>query len=727
MSKKGHFRKLVKLIKKSSSVSKIFEKWISSPRKKQLAFGIIKATLKGGLKGGINFIQELDQRKKGLSAMDTSKPVFIKDLFLDRHTNNQLLSCIDIVVPVYNGYDFLEPLFSSLYQSTTTAHRIIVINDCSPDSRVAEFLQSTEQYKNQYCQELLIIHNSENLGFVQTVNSALVYLQNNFVILNTDVEVPHGWLERLMTPFETNSNIASTTPFTNSGTICSFPVWLEDNQLPFGLDCNAIDNIFHYVNLANTQQKMPTGVGFCMGMNKSLVDKIGLFDAETFGKGYCEENDWCQRAIKQGYKNTHVTNLFVYHKHGGSFGNSKQQLIKQNYAKLIKKHKNYDADVAKYIQKNSLADLRSCLLLKLAIQQNNTILIFDHGLGGGASKYLEENILINSSIALLVSGFYNSSEILVRIFTFDCELLKVRFTNLEYFYANFVKNKKFSYIYLNHLLTISNLSLIKTILENNALDSSYYLHDFLAICPSYTLLNQNGKYCGTTTELNKCNDCQSCNSFQLRNNIQFTNINSWRNTFGQILLTVNHIYCFSNDSYNHITKIYPDIVVKCIIQPHTIRTSLTKIKNNVDFSKNKIITVAALGAIDYPKGRAILQKLANNQLFKSKQFKLILVGYSDVPNIKNCQITGKYNIKQLSKITQELNVDLFIIPSIWPETFCYTVEEIMMLGLPLICFNIGAPAERIINYEHGYLCNKLHPDSLSETIASVASLYNFTT
>lgn len=218
---------------------------MSSPRKKQLAFGIIKATLKGGLKGGINFIQELDQRKKGLSAMDTSKPVFIKDLFLDKHTNNQLLSCIDIVVPVYNGYDFFEPLFSSLYQSTTTAHRIIVINDCSPDVRVAEFLQSTEQYKNQYCKELLIIHNSENLGFVQTVNSALTYIQNNFVILNTDVEVPSKWLERLMIPFETQSNIASTTPFTNSGTICSFPVWLEDNKLPFGLDCNAVDEVFH--------------------------------------------------------------------------------------------------------------------------------------------------------------------------------------------------------------------------------------------------------------------------------------------------------------------------------------------------------------------------------------------------------------------------------------------------------------------------------------------------
>ena len=59
-----------------------------------------------------------------------------------------------------------------------------------------------------------------------------------------------------------------------------------------------------------------------------------MFD-EIFGKGYGEENDWCQRAIKKGYKNLHVTNLFVYHKHGGSFpSEEKQRLISKNLTVL---------------------------------------------------------------------------------------------------------------------------------------------------------------------------------------------------------------------------------------------------------------------------------------------------------------------------------------------------------------------------------------------------------
>lgn len=710
-------------------MKKIFKfghKFIRSPKKKQLLLGFSLALINGGIKGGIKFVKDIEQRRNGAPALDTSKPAFVEGLFLECQVSiPQLLNCIDIVIPVYNGYDFLDILFTSLYNSTTSEHRIIIINDYSTDIRIANFLENVARYKNQYCKEMLVVHNQQNLGFVKTINLSLKHLQNNFVILNTDVEVPNGWIERLMIPFEAQSNIASTTPFTNSGTICSFPVWLEDNKLPFGLDCSAVDRVFHSVNSSNTQQSMPTGVGFCMGINKSLVDKIGLFDAETFDRGYGEENDWCQRASKLGYKNIHVTNLFVYHKHGGSFGESKKQLVKQNYAKLIKKHKNYDFDVVKYINQNSLADLRSCLLLKLAIEQDDAVLIFDHGLGGGASKYLDENVLVKSSTVLLVSGFYNSSEILVRIMEFDTEISRVRFSNLAYFYDNFIQQKKFIHIHLNHLLTISNLSLIKTLLENNALNSSYYLHDFLAICPSYTLINDSGKYCGTVKEIDKCNACQSCNSYQLRNNAQFTDMKSWRDTFQYILSTVNQIYCFSNDSYNHISKIYPDIKDICIIKPHKVKTNLARVRDYIDFSRNKVITVAVLGAIDYPKGRSILQGLAEQQFFRAKKFNLVLIGYADVPSIRNCQITGKYNTVELPDIVKNLNVDLFVIPSICPETFCYTADEVMKMNLPLVCFNIGAPPERIVNYEHGFICDELTVESLYNKIIDIAKIYKF--
>lgn len=132
-----------------------------------------------------------------------------------------------------------------------------------------------------------------------------------------------------MYPILSMDNIASVTPFTNSGTVCSFPKYLEDNDIFEGLDVSELD-YFLDVTVQNTFIEMPSGVGFCMAINRDVYEKIGDVD-EVFGKGYGEENDWCMRARDIGYKNIIATNLFVYHKHGGSFpSDEKKRLIDRN-------------------------------------------------------------------------------------------------------------------------------------------------------------------------------------------------------------------------------------------------------------------------------------------------------------------------------------------------------------------------------------------------------------
>jgi len=48
-----------------------------------------------------------------------------------------------------------------------------------------------------------------------------------------------------------------------------------------------------------------------------------------------------------------------------------------------------------------------------------------------------------------------------------------------------------------------------------------------------------------------------------------------------------------------------------------------------------------------------------------------------------------------------------LIPSICPETFCYTAEEIMLMEMPLAVFDLGAPAERVRNYNKGLVIEKI--------------------
>ena len=62
--------------------------------------------------------------------------------------------------------------------------------------------------------------------------------------------------------------------------------------------------------------------------------------------------------------------------------------------------------------------------------------------------------------------------------------------------------------------------------------------------------------------------------------------------------------------------------------------------------------------------------------------------------LKNIKFLGKYEVTDLPNILERENIDLVFIPSIWPETFSYTTEEAINMGVAVACFNIGAPAER---------------------------------
>lgn len=105
---------------------------------------------------------------------------------------------------------------------------------------------------------------------------------------------------------------------------------------------------FSTLPLEDELVEVPTGVGFCMYIRRDCLDAVGChFDEQTFGKGYGEENDWCQRAHKLGWKNYHQLNVFAYHK-GVSFQEGDPR--KARALELLNAlHPNYTRDVMAFI------------------------------------------------------------------------------------------------------------------------------------------------------------------------------------------------------------------------------------------------------------------------------------------------------------------------------------------------------------------------------------------
>jgi GT2 family glycosyltransferase len=624
---------------------------------------------------------------------------------------------IDIIIPVYNGYEFLEKLFDSIEAHTSVKHRLIVINDCSPDERVKPYLLERLKKHNN----AIFIDHEQNQGFLKSVNEAYSYTSNHFLLLNTDTEVPSFWVERLMYPIFHMENIASTTPFTNSGEIASFPNFVADNPIFDAMDVETLDQVFKEVKNKNFYSAVPTGVGFCMGVNYTLTKEIGMFVEDTFGKGYGEENDWCQRAIQKGYSNLIVPNLFVYHKHGGSFSaQEKAKLLKENSVKLLGRHPNYGKDVDAYITKDPHYLLRHMLTLKAADAKNGTFVLFDHDLGGGATHYTQARIEKyrheRKNILLIKYDFYAKTFKVFHYYKkFDFGFKVETIQELEAL-LSLLNIQEF---FINSLVSYQNLSeiisLILKFLEPSKTKLIIPMHDYNPLCPSYTLLNDKSQYCELPS-IETCRECMKKSTQEWHNfYAQEINIDAWRETWQTLLDAANTILCFSNDSKLHVQKVYPTLnEEKIVVEPHRVKPLAPATRHPK--RDNQVLTIGILGAINYAKGAQIIKQMIQMIERDNLKVNIVLIGtINETISSKHFNITGKYERENLPTLIAEHQIDLCFIPSIIPETFSYTTQEIILMQLPLMVFNVGAPAERVKMYEHGVIIPEITAKSALET------------
>lgn len=636
---------------------------------------------------------------KDKSYIDTLNNYFVNDFIIPDLNSGKP---IDIIIPVYNGFEFLEPLFKSIIRNTSIPYRLLVCDDKSSDERVLPFLKKVK-LNNEHV-EFLLIENESNLGFIKTVNKLVELAENHFVLLNTDTEVPPYWLERLMYPIFKMDRVASTTPFTNAGTICSFPEYLKDNSIYQELDVSELDSFFQKVNLEQTMIEIPTGVGFCMGVNKDLVNKIGMFD-EVFGKGYGEENDWCQRAIAAGYRNIHVTNLFVYHKHGGSFPSSeKQQLISQNLSLLNGRYPNYQRDIENTIQKNELEIIRKLIQLKVMNKSTYTTLIIDHYLGGGANHYTADRIKSKKSeISIILRyDFLSSKRFIIEFTTGD--LLLTYFSSSFEECLLYLSEFKIDEIFINSLVSFPNVKdhIVKILRFKEELQAKLVVpvHDYFMLCPSYTLINDKTTYCGVPSDLKVCSSCLKYNDNEFKLFEKEKNIIEWRKSWGNVIQLSDEVVCFSKSSKDIVVKAYPNCEGKIKVTPHDISGRYPNIYQNHKIADR--VTIGILGGINVAKGAKVVKNLVEYIDSNGINAKIVLIGEISTPiDSPSFQATGRYNREELPDLVKQYSIDKFLIPSIWPETYSYVTDEIMQLGYPVVVFNLGAPAERVRNYARG--------------------------
>jgi GT2 family glycosyltransferase len=269
---------------------------------------------------------------------------------------------VDVIVPIHNAADDVVRCVASVARHTRHPFRLVLINDGSTDPGVARLLAVLDGA----APGLVILDRPDNRGFVRTVNEGFALSQTrDVVVLNSDTVVSPRWLEKMVAVAHSRADVATVTPLTNNGTICSVPCPLEDNAVPAGYDVDGFGALIETISF-EVFPEAPTGVGFCMLITRRALDAVGSFDAAAFGAGYGEENDFCQGALRAGLVNLIADNTFVYHRGRASFGERGRDLTARNLATIAGRHPQYDADIARFCRDHPLRGFHEYLRHNIA-------------------------------------------------------------------------------------------------------------------------------------------------------------------------------------------------------------------------------------------------------------------------------------------------------------------------------------------------------------------------
>ena len=622
---------------------------------------------------------------------------------------------IDVVIPVYNAPDDVRACVESVLAHLRPDVRVVLIDDASPDPRIAPLFSELAQRRHP---QVLLLRNDENLGFTGTANRGMQLSRADVLLLNSDTIVSAGWLDAIMHCAATDPRIGTITPFSNNAEILSFPRFCENNPWPPGADPAPV-NASIAAAAVPAYPDLPTGVGFCMYVRRALLDDVGCFDAEAFGAGYGEENDLCLRAARAGWRNVLADNAFVVHTGEKSFAGRKAEVAQRNMAVLLERHPHYMDMVREFIAADPLRAVRELASMRMDIDASprRGVLHIVHHHGGGTESHVRA--LVRGSrdglgsppwrhcIAIAVEDKWqievHGRDGTIRAF----ELVR----DASESWASFVGGIAASLgITLIHVHNISGCR--QGILEALAelpIPVGYTIHDLNSACPTITMLHEGSIFCGGVTDVAACARC-------LERQAEFEHIDivQWRERHRGLVNGASFRIAPSRWAASMAERYFPGASVEVV--PHGV------IEDDAGPSRGArsvlllpddgVPTVAVLGAIGPDKGARRLERLVELARARNARVRFVLIGYLDFQHgpyqsdDAMFSVHGHYATRDLPDLLDHYRVAMVLYPSAGPETFSFTLTEAWKEGRPALVPPIGALAERVQGSGAGWVMSE---------------------
>jgi hypothetical protein len=245
---------------------------------------------------------------------------------------------------------------------------------------------------------------------------------------------------------------------------------------------------------------------------------------------------------------------------------------------------------------------------------------------------------------------------------------------------------------------------------------TFAVHDYFSVCPSFVLLDADGKYCGIP-DVSECAACLKRHRARYVALSPPTEMGAWRALWGRCMRASDEVRCFSNSTRQLLLRAYPDLDPGRIsVIPHRVDYLPSRLPR-LDHAAPLVIGI--IGHISEQKGALVIGEMLARLERDHPDVRVVVIGTLDVAlKSDRLRVTGSFRHEDLVELIETSGINMFFFPSICPETFSYVTEEMMLLGLPIVAFDLGAPGERLRGYGKARLCGEVSSRAALATLVA---------
>ena len=235
---------------------------------------------------------------------------------------------VKIVILNWNGAEHLRRFLPSVVAAAPAGVGVVVADNGSTDGSLAVL---AEEFPT-----VAVVRLDRNYGFAGGYNRALAQVEADYyLLLNSDVETPRGWLEPILGVLEREPDVAVVSPKLVS--------WLDRTRFEYaGASGGFIDFLGYPFCRGRILKRVEadegqyddardvfwvSGAAFCC--RADVFSALGGFDDDFFA--HMEEIDLCWRMQLAGYRVRIEPRSRVYHLGGGSLAQGSPSKVFYNH------------------------------------------------------------------------------------------------------------------------------------------------------------------------------------------------------------------------------------------------------------------------------------------------------------------------------------------------------------------------------------------------------------